>query len=154
MADPAERSRIVRRILDALPEWFGIEASKAEYELKAASETVFTAFDINEPIGFVALKRNNAFTAEIDSMGVLEGYHRQGIGKALFAAAEAWARAEGFSFLEVKTLDESREDEGYRRTRLFYQGRGFCPLEKNTIMWGEENPCLIMVKCISHRRQS
>ena len=34
----------------------------------------------------------------------------------------------------------------YGRTRRFYRARGFRPVEELTAIWGEENPCLIMVE--------
>jgi hypothetical protein len=43
------------------------------------------------------------------------------------------------------TLGPSCPDEGYTRTRGFYEARGFVGLEELHDLW-DENPCLIMVK--------
>ena len=51
-------------------------------------------------------------------------------------------------FLIVKTLGDSHPDNNYKRTRGFYNKVGFYPLEEIKEIWGEENPCLIMVKSI------
>ena len=53
--------------------------------------------------------------------------------------------ADGVRFLQVKTLGPSDPDAGYQRTRQFYAGVGFEPLEEITGLW-PGNPCLIMVK--------
>lgn len=51
--------------------------------------------------------------------------------------------------LSVKTLSESRPDEEYDRTRQFYLGIGFIPIEEFKTLWGEHNPCLLLIKEIS-----
>jgi hypothetical protein len=50
-------------------------------------------------------------------------------------------------FLQVKTLGPGCPDEGYERTRRFYAGVGFEPLEEITGLW-PGNPCLIMIKTL------
>ena len=143
-----EKSAICNDILRALPNWFGIEESIVDYVKDSNEMPYYVAFDDDKPVGFVAVKAHNAHTAEVYVMGVLEGYHRQGIGKALIAECENLCRATGRAFLTVKTLDEAHPDEGYKRTRLFYTAMGFKPLEVFPTLWGEENPCLFMVKGI------
>lgn len=49
---------------------------------------------------------------------------------------------------EVKTLAPSHPDRNYAKTRAFYQRVGFRPLEELPELWGEANPCLLMVKRI------
>jgi hypothetical protein len=44
-------------------------------------------------------------------------------------------------------------DEGYDRTRRFYEAVGFLPLEETTAFWGPDNPTLVMVKVLSPNRQ-
>ena len=51
-------------------------------------------------------------------------------------------------FFMVKTLGESHPDENYKITREFYKKLGFYPLEEIKEIWGESNPCLIMVKTL------
>ena len=79
-------------------------------------------------------------------MGVRPERHGRGIGTALVEAAEAFLRERGIEYLQVKTLGPSQPSEAYARTRRFYRARGFRPLEELTAIWGEANPCLIMVK--------
>jgi hypothetical protein len=43
-------------------------------------------------------------------------------------------------------LSAVHPDQGYAKTRAFYQAMGFCPLEELPDFWDAENPCLRMVK--------
>lgn len=62
-------------------------------------------------------------------MGILPGYHRQGIGSLLVAAAEHYCGEHGAEFFTVKTLDASAANAAYAKTRQFYLAQGFRPLE-------------------------
>jgi hypothetical protein len=48
--------------------------------------------------------------------------------------------------MSVKTLGPSHPDGGYANTRRFYRACGFLPVEELHGLWGEGNPCLVMVK--------
>jgi GNAT superfamily N-acetyltransferase len=139
--DPAERSRLCESVLRELPEWFGIEEATAAYIRDVAGLPTFAAGDA----GFLSLKLHTPEAAEVYVMGVRPGVHRRGHGAALLAAAEDYLRARGVDYLQVKTLGPSRPDEGYARTRLFYEACGFVALEEIHGLW-EGNPCLLMVK--------
>ncbi len=80
-------------------------------------------------------------------MGVLKEYHRQGVGKALFAAAKEYAKEQGYSFLQVKTVQMGKYED-YDRTNLFYRSLGFKELEVFPTLWDEDNPCQIYVMAI------
>ena len=75
-------------------------------------------------------------------------WHRAGVGSALVDAFEAFHRADGVRMIEVETLGPSHPDEGYARTRAFYLGVGFVPIEELDI-WAPENPALLMVKPVA-----
>jgi hypothetical protein len=49
----------------------------------------------------------------------------------------------------VKTLAASHPDEGYRRTRAFYEAYGFRSLEEFPNLWGPDNPARQMIKVVS-----
>ena len=142
VAEPPERSAICRRVLEALPDWFGLPDAVERYISDVAALPVLAV----EDIGFLALKVHNDTAAEIYVMGVLPEHHHHGIGTALVEDAENLLRAMGVEYLQVKTLGPSEPSEHYAATRRFYEARGFRPLEELTAIWGEENPCLIMVK--------
>jgi coenzyme F420-0:L-glutamate ligase/coenzyme F420-1:gamma-L-glutamate ligase len=143
---PAERSRIAEAVLRALPEWFGIESATAAYIAEAASLPTFAVLPDR---AFACLKRHTAQAAELYVLGVRPDQHRQGIGRALVAAAEAWCRAHGIRFLQVKTLGPSHPDEGYAATRRFYEAVGFVALEELRTLWDEQNPALLLVKDVA-----
>jgi GNAT superfamily N-acetyltransferase len=138
---PAERSRVCESVLGELPDWFGFEEVNAAYIRDVAELPTFAVGDD----GFLALKIHTARAAEVYVMGVRPHLHGQGLGTALLAAAEDDLRARGVEYLQVKTLGPSFPDDGYERTRRFYEARGFVPLEEIHGLW-EHNPCLLMVK--------
>jgi GNAT superfamily N-acetyltransferase len=136
----------VERILRALPEWFGIESAILDYCRDA--ETLPTYFAVGPDgmkIGFVCLKFNNEFTAEIHVMGVLKEFQGYGVGTTLVNQASEIARETGHEFMMVKTLGPSHPDLNYASTRKFYAGMGFRPLDEFDSIW-PGNPCLIMAK--------
>lgn len=143
-----QQSAVCEPILRALPDWFGIEAALVEYVTTLADLPTFLASVDERVVGFLTLKMLNEFVAEIYVMGVLSDFHRSGIGRALCQCAEDYAREQGAEFFHVKTLGPSHPDPGYARTRKFYEGMGFRPLEE-TDLWGEQNPCLLMIKSLA-----
>lgn len=148
LACPDEKSKIARDVLESLPEWFGIEESREEY-IKTCRELPFwAAFSGDIPIGFVCLKATSRHCAEICVMGVKKDFHRAGAGRALCLALENYARENGFSFLQVKTVQMGRYPE-YDITNRFYISMGFSELECFPTLWDEANPCQIYVKYIA-----
>jgi GNAT superfamily N-acetyltransferase len=139
--DPEERSRLCERILRDLPEWFGIEEATAAYVRDVAE---LPTFAVGED-GILSLKLHTPRAAEVYVMGVRRQRHGEGLGATLLAAAEDYVRALGVEYLQVKTLGPSHPDEGYARTRVFYESRGFVPLEEIHGLW-EGNPALLLVK--------
>ena len=140
--DPGERSRIAELVLRELPEWFGIDEATQSYIDAAATLTTFAVGDA----GFLCLKRHFPETAEIFVLGVRRDAHRQGIGRTLVRAAEAWCAANGVAYLQVKTLAHTKDDANYARTRAFYDAVGFTPLEIFPELWDPRNPALQLVK--------
>lgn len=138
------KEQIATGILSALPAWFGIPESTAEYIRESKHMPFFVAYSDRMPIGFLVVKRNTHYAAEVYVMGVLPEHHRCGAGRALLSRCRAWCKAQGCEFLQVKTLDASFPDEGYEKTRRFYEAMGFRPLECLPL-WGESCPCLMMV---------
>lgn len=136
------------RILRALPQWFGIEEALQDYIIASQNlPTVFTLVD-KQVAGFLTVKHHNPYASEIYVMGVHPSYHRQGIGKAMVQHIETLLKAQGVEFLQVKTLSPSHPDPNYVLTRKFYDKMGFRPLEEFPTLWGESNPCLLMIKSL------
>ena len=144
---PEEKTAISSKILYSLPEWFGLPESTAEYIETCRSLPFWAEYRDGSPIGFLAMQETSPYTAELYVMGVLKEYHRQGVGRALFAAFQEYAKSEGYEYLQVKTIDAGRYPE-YDRTRLFYESLGFRKLETFPTLWDEWNPCLVLIQSV------
>jgi ribosomal protein S18 acetylase RimI-like enzyme len=152
--DASEKSAICRTILERLPHWFGMPEGINAYCEGVKKHSFLKLCEGTDPIGFASVKVNNEHVAEVYVMGILATHHRQGIGTKLMKHIEADLRKRQFQYMEVKTLDESRESEEYRKTRLFYKKVGFVPIDTLYNEWGRENPCLIMIKSLSFDGES
>ena len=139
--EPSARSQLCEAVLRNLPEWFGIESATAAY-IRDVAELPTLGVDAD---AIVSLKLHTALAAEVFVMGVRRSRQGQGLGTALMQVAEEYLRARGFEYLQVKALGPSDPDEGYARTRAFYEARGFVALEEIHGLW-DHNPCLLMVK--------
>lgn len=142
--DAEEKQNIARSVLEALPEWFAVAEAREKYIAESASEIMIASFADGTASGFVCLKETGRDTAELAVMGVRKEYQRQGIGRALFQQAVRQAESMGFSFLQVKTVQEGRYEE-YDRTNRFYRSLGFKEFEVFPDYWDKANPCQIYV---------
>jgi ribosomal protein S18 acetylase RimI-like enzyme len=142
------RSSCCEPILRALPQWFGIEEATEQYVKEIEAHPTLLARAGEDVVGFLTLVDHNAYSAEIQVMGVLPEAQRKGVGAALMRAAEDHLRQRGFEYLQVKTLSPRHPDKNYARTRAFYLAMGFRPLEERPELWGIQNPCLQMVKAL------
>ena len=143
----------VERLLRMLPGWFGIESSVLDYIADARTRPAYLAWpgpgdgQAAEPAGVLLAARHFPASAEIYLMAVDPAWHRRGAGRALVTALEADLIADGVEFLQVKTQGPARPDAGYAKTRQFYAGVGFEPLEEIYGLW-PGLPCLIMIKSL------
>ncbi len=135
-------------ILRALPQWFGIEDAIQHYVESISQMPTICAYRDDQMVGFLSIKLHNPSSAEIYVMGVAPQYHRQGIGNALVLRSESYLKAQRIEFLQVKTLSATHPDPHYAKTRKFYLALGFRPLEEFPTLWGESNPCLLMIKTL------
>ncbi|MEN6636499.1 MAG: GNAT family N-acetyltransferase [Clostridiaceae bacterium] len=144
VAEPEKRSAIAREVLLDLPEWFGIPEYTENYIRECAKMPLWACTDSGEIAGFLAIKETSPYAVELHVMGVKKAHHRTGIGKALLETMLAFVKAQGYSFLHVKTVDKGHYQE-YDDTRLFYESVGFRKLEVLPELWDPENPCLLMI---------
>ena len=145
--DPAEKQKIARMILEALPDWFGISEARETYIRERAGQLMVASWAGDEPNGFLCLKQTGRDTVELAVMGVLREHHRRGIGSSLFETARSKAAEKGYSFIQVKTVQSGRYAE-YDATNLFYQSLGFREFEVMPTLWDEWNPCQIYVMAL------
>ena len=143
-----QKKEIVRAILEALPDWFGVPESREQYIAASADEILVAAMENGQPVGFLCLKETGKDTMELAVMGVLQPYHRRGIGRQMFRKAKEIAREQGYSFLQVKTVRMGMYED-YDRTNLFYLSLGFKEFEVFPELWDEANPCQVYVMSLN-----
>lgn len=141
-----EKQRMAREVLEALPDWFGIEETREQYILESGGQLFFAAEEKGEAVGFLCLKETGKATVELAVMGVKQPWHRQGIGRQLFHMAKQAAKELGYHFMQVKTVKMGCYAD-YDRTNLFYQSLGFEEMEVLPL-WDEQNPCQIYIMAI------
>lgn len=144
LTDDLEKQKVVRLILEALPDWFGIPEAREEYITGSMNQIFFCAYEKDRPVGFLYLKETGNATVELSVMGVLKEFHRNGIGRELFRHAKKVAHERGYSFIQVKTVQMGKYEE-YDRTNKFYLSLGFQEFEVFPTLWDEWNPCQIYI---------
>ena len=137
-------SGVAEQILRSLPQWFGVEPALLRYAAEARILPNFVAWTAAVPVGFISLREHNSDTMEINCIAVRPEHHGAGIGSALCSAAASWWASRGGHLLQVKTIGPSHKDSSYARTRQFYAGRGFLPVEEFKQLW-PGYPCLLLV---------
>lgn len=142
-----EKKEITRKILQSLPDWFGIPESREEYIQDSVRKPFFCARINEKNIGFLYLKQTGKDTVEIAAMGVLKEYHRKGIGQSLFEYAKKEIRKKGYSFIQVKTVQMGKY-ETYDKTNKFYLSLGFKEFEIFPALWDKWNPCQIYIMVV------
>lgn len=145
--DDAEKQDIIQYVLEALPDWFGIPEAREEYIRESIGKACLAAYHGNNPIGFLYLKETGKDTVELAAMGILKKYHRKGIGKKLVHCAKKAAYEQGYSFMQVKTVQMGKYEE-YDKTNLFYLSLGFKEFEVFPTLWDDWNPCQIYIMAL------
>lgn len=143
----SQKEQIARRVLENLPDWFGLKQSRETYIRESKDQSFFAAVENAETLGFLCLKETGKDTLELSVMGVLKEYHHRGIGRKLFETARSFAKEKGYSFLQVKTVQMGRCRE-YDATNAFYLSLGFKELEVFPTLWDPWNPCQIYVMAL------
>ena len=144
ITDADEKKAIVRHVLEALPDWFGVPESRENYIAESVDQIMVAAEVDGKAAGFLCLKETGKATIEIAVMGVLMEYHRSGMGRALFEEARRIATDIGYEFMQMKTVEMGHYAD-YDATNRFYQSLGFKELEVFPLLWDEANPCQIYI---------
>lgn len=153
----AERHRIrivsrrsspdVRRILGALPDWFGDPVAIENYAAAAADGPYDSRLAVlgGTVVGVALTRRHFPASAELHLIAVHPTVHGRGVGSALVESIAADLAADGCRFLSVHTVGPSFDHEPYARTRAFYERLGFTPLEEHHgLDWS--GPSVILVR--------
>ena len=142
-----DKGDLCREIMGELPEWFDQPAANAACAGLVEELPLFACRSDGMVAGFAALKQHAPPAMEIFVIAVRRQFHRRGVGHRLLAAAADFARNAGCRLLTVKTLaSRGRDEPQYAATRAFYEGCGFIPAEVFPRLWGEDFPCLFLVK--------
>ena len=142
--DPNKKRTIARKVLEALHDWFEVDESREKYIAESAGQIFLAAEEDGNYVGFLCLKETGKETVELAVMGVINEYHRHGLGRKLFEEAKKISKEKGYLFMQVKTV-EMGVYEDYDITNRFYLSCGFKEFEVIRELWGEENPCQIYV---------
>ena len=120
----------VRRILEALPEWFGIPEAIDSYAADAVDDSYGSLMAVadGEPVGVLLTRRHFPESAEIYLMAVHPDVRGTGIGRRLVERVVDDLSADGCNLLSVHTVGPSFENAPYAQTRTFYTRMGFLPL--------------------------
>ena len=140
------KEQYTEQILRLLPEWFGEEDSLVDYVNTVAELPFFAAFNDDECVGFFAGLIHHGHTGDVYVCGIHPKYHRQGLGKKLYFELEQYFVNNGCKHVMVKTLSPLHSDVHYAKTRKFYHAVGFNDFYTDSAIWGQANPCLIMLK--------
>ena len=137
----------VRRVLEALPDWFGDPDAIDAYVVDAESDRYdsLLASDGTQVLGVALVHRHFPEAAELHLIAVAPEAQGRGIGRLLVERVSADLAASGCAVLSVHTVGPSFDHEPYARTRRFYGRLGFLPLEEHTgLDWA--GPTLILVR--------
>jgi ribosomal protein S18 acetylase RimI-like enzyme len=133
-------------VFASLPEWF-VPSATAAYLADLPKLPAWVATLEGTVAGLVCVVRPQPRAFEMHVLAVGRAWHGQGIGRALVALSERFARAQDGRMMQVKTLGPSRSDTYYEQTRAFYQTLGYEPLLESDRLW-EGAPTLILVKAL------
>ena len=117
-----ERAGDCEAVLRSLPMWFGIERALLMYARDSATMPTFALADGSQLGGFLTLREH---------------------------FPEAWLKARGVRFLQVKTVAATSSSREYAETREFYRHRGFTPIEVFPTLWDPHNPALQLIKVLN-----
>lgn len=144
--DRAYKHKFVVKVLRDLPDWFQHDGAIRSYGKRAEDMDSFIISKNDLDIGFVMVNKTSEDTIETYCLGIYEDYHREGLGTQLLDHVFDHYKKD-YKLVQVKTLDEGI-DKYYDKTIGFYKKFGFIKLEVMPELWGEANPCLVMVKSL------
>lgn len=144
--NPSYKYSFVKNTLNDLKDWFSYEKAVYDYAKISKDLDTFIISKNNRDLGFCMVKESSKDTIDLYCIGILKNYHGRGLGKKLLTYVFDNYK-DRFKLVQVKTLAPG-VDSYYDKTIKFYEGLGFLKLEIILELWGEDDPCLIMVKSL------
>ncbi len=140
-------------VLGALPDFFTLDTHEKLAAEMRVGRTWVAEVESRDICGFIHVMQRSERSAEITFAAVLPESRRQGIGRALVAAAVRALRDTGVVLVEVKTLDATSNYEPYVATRAFWESQGFVQLDMIDPLpgWQSGNPSAIYVAALERR---
>ena len=144
--DKKYKFKFVKKVLDTLPDWFSDGEANLSYAKSSRDMDTYIISDQESDLGFLIIKETSDKSIEIYCLGLYPSYRNKGLGKILVNEVLTLYK-ESFDIVQVKTLDYGLA-RYYDETICFYKSLGFIKLETIKEIWGESNPCMIMVKSL------
>jgi GNAT superfamily N-acetyltransferase len=144
--DPAA----VRRILEALPDWFGDPDAIENYFVAAHDEAFdsFLAVEDGATAAVALVRRHFPECAELQLIAVDPISRNKGMGRMLVDHIGRELAESGCRYLTVHTVAASYDNEAYAQTREFYRRVGFVSLEEHeNLDW--PGPTVILVRSLT-----
>jgi ribosomal protein S18 acetylase RimI-like enzyme len=137
-------------IIRSLPYHFGDPGGREQCALAVRSQAGLVAISGADVAGFLTWRPSLASACEITWMAVHATRRGEGVGTRLVHSLATRASEGGTRFLLVTTLSASVAepgiDDGYTRTRGFYERRGFTALWEPEGWWDAGNQAVLMVR--------
>ena len=126
----------------------GVSYSRDELAgfIRHPSAATWIAEENCEVVGFLIADREAKGAAHIVTIDVVEGRRRNGVGKALMDAMEAWATRGGLRLIHLETAENNRG------AQAFYQARGYRKLETIEGYYADGDAAWVMVKSLVKSR--
>jgi GNAT superfamily N-acetyltransferase len=136
-------------VITSLPYHFGRGSGRDECARAVRRQDGLVALSDGEVVGFLTWRPWYRASREITWMAVHAERRGAGVGRALLdrLVGESAGHAR---YLVVTTLSEATPepgiDDGYSRTRRFYERNGFEPLWDPAGWWDDDNQAVLMVR--------
>jgi GNAT superfamily N-acetyltransferase len=141
-------------IVLSLPYHFANETGREQCAEAVRVQSGLAAVAGDAVIGFLTWQPWFGSSYEITWLAVHGDRRGRGVGTLLVERLAVVAIEERMRFLLVTTLASSVPepgiDDGYQRTRAFYERRRFVQLWEPRGWWDETNQCLLMVRDLAH----
>jgi GNAT superfamily N-acetyltransferase len=136
-------------VIASLPYHFGVDSGRRECAEAVRRQAGLAAVSGGEVVGFLTWRPWYRSRREITWMAVLAKRRGTGVGRALLDRLASGSAGQAL-YLVVTTLSEASPEpgveDGYGRTRLFYERNGFEPVWEPAGWWDADNQAVLMVR--------